>query len=183
MVRFFRRKQQEAIEEPPEGATAPSAPEQPVAAEPAEAIEAPHDVEDAVEKTRRTWFSRIGSMFRRGLDDELWDELEETLIAADTGVETTVKVLENLKERVRAEGIRDPEQAEEALKEELLSILEVDSRPGRLWAPSEGLRTTLRQAQGEREGESGAVPKPAVILVIGVNGTGKTTSIAKLARR
>jgi fused signal recognition particle receptor len=177
MVRFFRRKQQEAVEEAPEGATAPAAPEQPVAAEPAEAVEAPHDVEHAVEKTRRTWFSRIGGMFRRGLDDELWDELEETLIAADTGVETTVKVLENLKERVKEEGIRDPEQAEEALKEVLLSILEVDSQPGKLWGPAGGLRAALGQAQREQP----AVPKPAVVLVIGVNGTGKTTNIAKLA--
>ncbi len=181
MVRFFRRKQQEAPTEAPaepaEGATASAD------AEPAEAVG--HGVEQAVERTRRTWFSRIGGMFRRGLDDELWDELEETLIAADTGVETTVKLLENLKERVREEGVRDPEQAEEALKEELLSILQVDSQPGRLWAPSMGAgdlkvapthpSTGLRTSGGE------APPKPAVILVIGVNGTGKTTSIAKLA--
>jgi fused signal recognition particle receptor len=176
MVRFFRRKQQEAVEE---GTEAPAAPEQPaVADEPSEAIEAPKGVEDAVEKTRRTWFSRIGGLFRRGLDDELWDELEETLIAADTGVETTVKVLENLKERVKAEGIRDPEQAEEALKEELLSILEVESTPGRLWGPAGGAGDlTVAPTMGVGM----EVPKPAVILVIGVNGTGKTTSIAKLA--
>ena len=201
-MRFFRRKKQETpfdkaqdrVEEAPEPAEAA---EQPVAAEPsatAEATEAVgHDVEEAVERTRRTWFSRIGGMFRRGLDDELWDELEETLIAADTGVETTVKVLENLKERVKAEGIRDPEQAEEALKEELLSILQVDSQPGRLWGPSDRSSfdsppkaggEAARPSTGLRmsgEGERGEVPKPAVILVIGVNGTGKTTSIAKLA--
>jgi fused signal recognition particle receptor len=183
MVRFFRRKQEGAAAPAETVEEAPEAPEQPAAAEPSEAVEAPKDVEHAVERTRRTWFSRIGGMFRRGLDDELWDELEETLIAADTGVETTVKVLENLKERVKVEGIRDPEQAEEALKEELLSILEVDSHPGTLWGPAAGssfdrLRTTLRQP-AEDGGQS--VPKPAVILVIGVNGTGKTTSIAKLA--
>ncbi len=172
MVRFFRRKQQGAAA--PAGPT--EAPEQPAVAEPPEAAEAAKDVEHAVEKTRRTWFSRIGGMFRRGLDDELWDELEETLIAADTGVETTVKVLENLKERVKVEGIRDPEQAEEALKEELLSILEVDAHPGRLWGPSDGSSfDSPLKAGGE------APPKPAVVLVIGVNGTGKTTSIAKLA--
>jgi fused signal recognition particle receptor len=182
MVRFFRRKQQEA---PAEAVEAPEGAEQPVAAEPPEAVEAPKGVEEAVERTRRTWFSRIGGMFRRGLDDELWDELEETLIAADTGVETTVKVLENLKERVRAEGIRDPEQAEEALKEELLSILEVDSQPGRLWGASMvagDLKVApTHPSTGLRVSGDEAVPKPAVILVIGVNGTGKTTGIAKLA--
>ena len=181
MVRFFRRKQEGAAApaepvETPEGAQAPVAPEQPAAAEPSDAVEAPKDVEYAVERTRHTWFSRIGDMFRRGLDDELWDELEETLIAADTGVETTVKVLENLKERVKEEAIRDPEQAEEALKEELLSILEVDSQPGKLWGA--GARSSF-DSPPKAGGE--AVPKPAVVLVIGVNGTGKTTGIAKLA--
>ena len=147
MVRFFRRKK-EAPEAPEaaEGVEAPEAdaPEAveaheadaPEAVEVPAAEEVPKSVEQAVERTRRTWFSRIGGMFRRGLDDELWAELEETLIAADTGVETTVKLLENLKERVKEEGIRDPEQAQEALREELLSILDVDSRLGRLWGPA-----------------------------------------------
>jgi fused signal recognition particle receptor len=179
MVRFFRRKQQDAVEEGVEGAEAPAV------AEPSEAVEAGKGVEEAVEKTRRTWFSRIGGMFRRGLDDELWDELEETLIAADTGVETTIKVLENLKERVKEEGIRDPEEAEEALKEVLLSILEVDSRPGKLWGPSMGAGdikvASTRPSTELRVSGDEAIPKPAVILVIGVNGTGKTTNIAKLA--
>ena len=203
MVRFFRRKhpdglpgqgcppeQQEAPVEAVEEPEAAAAPERPVAGEPAGAVEAPKGVEYAVEKTRRTWFSRIGGMFRRGLDDELWDELEETLIAADTGVETTVKVLENLKERVKAEGIRDPEQAEEALKEELLSILEVDAPPGKLWGVAMGAGdlkvapthpSTELRVSGEGEAQDERLPKPAVVLVIGVNGTGKTTSIAKLA--
>ncbi|MCH7999841.1 MAG: signal recognition particle-docking protein FtsY [Chloroflexi bacterium] len=193
MVRFFRRKKdvpEEVIESPPEAdATVESAgrvetPEAPEA-------EAPKSVEQAVERTRRTWFSRIGGLFRRGLDDELWVELEEMLIAADTGVETTVKLLDNLKARVKEEGIRDPEQAQQALREELLAILDVEARLGRLWGPAAGdpsagpttgLRMggepqALRQAQGERL----PVPKPAVVLVVGVNGTGKTTSIGKLA--
>ncbi len=162
MVRFFRRKG-----EPSEPAPSPEAP---VPAEGVEAADAPKDVEHAVERTRRTWFSRIGGMFRRGLDEELWEELEETLIAADTGVETTVKLLETLKERVREESIRDPERAQEALREELLAILDVDSRLGRLWGPA-----AHAAADGER------MPKPAIVLVVGVNGTGKTTSIGKLA--
>src|SRR3990172_13347929 len=128
MVRFFRRKREGGAE----------APEAPAVAEPPEAVEPPKTVEYAVEKTRRSWFSRIGGMFRRGLDDELWDELEETLIAADTGVETTVKVLQNLRARVKEEGIYDPEQAEAVLKEELLSVLEVDANQGKLWGPSMG---------------------------------------------
>ena len=205
MVRFFRRKK--GAEEAPEAAEAdaPEAVEAPEADAP-EAVEAPaaeevpKSVEQAVERTRRTWFSRIGGMFRRGLDDELWAELEETLIAADTGVETTVKLLENLKERVKEEGIRDPEQAQEALREELLSILDVDSRLGRLWGPASadpsaelsersigvrnadrtGATTGLRIGGAAQDGGA-EFPKPAVVLVVGVNGTGKTTSIGKLA--
>ncbi len=203
MVRFFRRKK-EASESPPESevseqveepveapeAEAPEAVEAPEAAEPGDA-EAPKSVEQAVERTRRTWFSRIGGLFRRGLDDELWAELEEMRIAADTGVETTVKLLENLKERVKEESIRDPEQAQEALREELLAILDVEARLGRLWGPASGdpsaeLRTGpttgLRMGGEAQDGPSTAeFPKPAVVLVVGVNGTGKTTSIGKLA--
>ncbi len=193
MVRFFRRKK--GTEEAPE-ADAPEAVEAPVDEE------APKSVEQAVERTRRTWFSRIGGMFRRGLDDELWAELEEMLIAADTGVETTVKLLENLKERVKEESIREPEQAQKALREELLAILDVDSRLGRLWGPASsdpsaelsergigvrkadrtGPATGLRMGREAQDGSSTAeFPKPAVVLVVGVNGTGKTTSIGKLA--
>jgi fused signal recognition particle receptor len=201
MVRFFRRKK-EAPESPPEvevseqavepvevpEAEVAEAVEAPEAGEPA-GEEAPKSVEHAVERTRRTWFSRIGGLFRRGLGDELWAELEEMLIAADTGVETTVKLLENLKERVKEESIREPEQAQEALREELLAILDVDSRLGRLWGPASGdpspeLRTGpttgLRMGGEARDGRAEA-PKPAVVLVVGVNGTGKTTSIGKLA--
>jgi len=215
MVRFFRRKGEEPSEPPP----SPEAPVAPEAAEPAEAAaEAPATVDQAVERTRRTWFSRIGGMFRRGLDDELWEELEETLIAADTGVQTTLKVLEGLRERVKTEGIRDPAVAEEALKGALLATLEVNGdHRGQLWGdggaemggPGAGL--ALRQAQGERtsgggagdalreplrpgsgqaqgertrveaKGERTSGKRPAIILVVGVNGTGKTTSIGKLA--
>jgi fused signal recognition particle receptor len=105
-------------------------------------------------------------MFRRGLNDELWDELEETLVAADTGVQTTMKVIEDVRERVKREGIKDPEQALGVLKEDLITTLEVDTGRGRIW-----------HSNGHKE----ALPKPAIILVVGVNGTGKTTSIGKLA--
>jgi fused signal recognition particle receptor len=210
MVRFFRRKSEEPFDsaqdrpsEPPSPPEAPAPAEAADATEAAQpvaetAAEAPASVEQAVERTRRTWFSRIGGMFRRGLDDQLWEELEETLIAADAGVETTLKVLDGLRERVKSEGIRDPEQAQEALKGELLATLEVNSSArGQLWGdggsdmegPGGGL--ALREPQGERTsgeaqgdpstGSGRAVPRPAIILVVGVNGTGKTTSIGKLA--
>ena len=188
MVRFFRRKSEQPPEPPP-------SPEAPAPAEPAEAAEAPEPVaeaaaeapatvEQAVERTRRTWFSRIGGMFRRGLDDELWEELEETLIAADTGVETTLKVLDGLRERVKSEGIRDPEEAQEALKGELRATLEVDAdHRGQLWGPGGAFAgdPSASSGQGLEVAPTAQAPKPAIILVVGVNGTGKTTSIGKLA--
>ncbi|TMG03508.1 MAG: signal recognition particle-docking protein FtsY [Chloroflexi bacterium] len=168
MVRLFRRKKDEepiGAEEDAAGVTAVT--EGPVP--PPEAT-APEDeaapVDQAVERTRRTWFSRIGGMFRRGLNEELWEELEETLVAADTGVTTTIKVIDDLRERVKQESIRDPEQALGVLKEDLIATLEVDTGRGQIWH-SNGHRQTL--------------PRPAIILVVGVNGTGKTTSIGKLA--
>jgi len=168
MVRLFRRKKDEepiGAEEDAAGVTAVT--EGPVP--PPEAT-APEDeaapVDQAVERTRRTWFSRIGGMFRRGLNEELWEELEETLVAADTGVTTTIKVIDDLRERVKQESIRDPEQALGVLKEDLIATLQVDTGRGQIWH-SNGHRQTL--------------PRPAIILVVGVNGTGKTTSIGKLA--
>ena len=130
------------------------------------------DVEErtaaALGRTRRGFFGRLFGAFERSqIDDELWDELEEILISADAGVETTEKVLEATKRRVRKEGLKQPEEAREALRLELIDLLESAPPRGQLW---------LDEPDAER-GFS-----PAVILVIGVNGVGKTTSIAKLAK-
>ena len=178
-MRFFRKKKEAdgaPEEQPAEGQEQAAAPEgrpppaiaeaEPAPAAAVEATEAAVPVEEAVERTRKTWFGRIGGMFKRGLNDQLWDELEETLISADTGVQTTLKILNDLKDRVRKESIKDPDIALGALKEDLISILQVDRGQGRIWH-SNGLHEEW--------------PKPAVILVVGVNGTGKTTSIGKLA--
>ena len=115
----------------------------------------------AVEKTRSTWFGRVAGVFSRGqLDDETWDELEELLIGADVGVGPTQRLLERLKERVREERTSRTEDAVEILKQEMVDILTVDGG-----------------------GSSLAVDQPPlVLLIVGVNGAGKTTSIAKIAR-
>ena len=87
------------------------------------------------------------------------------LIGADTGVATAEKVLERLRERVASERLREPAAVRSALQEELVAILQASEPRGRLW----------------RNGDAESPPKPAIILVVGVNGTGKTTTIAKLA--
>ena len=123
------------------------------------------NTEVAVDRTRRAWFSRISNVFQRSeIDDELWDELEELLIAADTGMETTEDVLRYCREQVRELGLKQPEEVREVLKDEMEDILLAVDEKGALWGSG-----------------GNAVSPPAVILVIGVNGVGKTTSIAKLA--
>jgi len=167
MVRLFRRKKDEEPAGTDEETGQPEAEIDEIApVSEMETLDAATAVDQAVERTRRTWFSRIGGMFRRGLNEELWEELEETLVAADTGVTTTMKVIDDLRERVKRESIRDPEQALGVLKEDLIETLEVDTGRGQIW-----------HSNGQRE----TLPKPAIILVVGVNGTGKTTSIGKLA--
>ncbi|HEV8574949.1 MAG TPA: signal recognition particle-docking protein FtsY [Dehalococcoidia bacterium] len=168
MVRLFRRKKDEgeATDGGDDAGLVVEAEAAAAAAGSGIGDEAAAPVEQAVERTRRTWFGRIGGMFRRGLSEELWEELEETLVAADTGVATTLKVIDDVKERVKQESIRDPEQALNVLKEDLIATLEVDTGRGRIW---------------HSNGHHATPPKPAIILVVGVNGTGKTTSIGKLA--
>lgn len=115
----------------------------------------------AAAKTRGTWFGHISSLFRdTRLDDELWEELEELLVAADVGMGTTQNLLGRVKQRVRDERVERPEPALDLLKREMVSTLAID-------APE-----PLRTGDGALQ----------VVLMVGVNGAGKTTSIAKLAQ-
>jgi len=122
----------------------------------------------ALTRTRRGFFGRLLGVFERSeIDQSLWDELEEILIGADVGVETTTKLLDAVRQRVRKEGLKRPEEAREALREELIALLRRARAKGQLWVDEPVADRTF---------------SPAVILVVGVNGVGKTTSIAKLAR-
>jgi fused signal recognition particle receptor len=116
--------------------------------------------EQGVKCSRESWFGKIAGLLSRSkIEDSTWDELEELLIAADVGVSTTDKLLKTVKKKVKEEKLDDGESVRNALKDEIIRILTVD-------AP---------QTAGS---ESGALK---VILLVGVNGSGKTTSIAKLA--
>jgi len=116
--------------------------------------------EQGVKRTREAWWGRVVHLFDRStLGDELWEALEELLISADVGVSTTAKLIERLKQRVEGEKIKETAEARTALKQEIVSLLTV---AGEQPFPSENGRV-------------------GVILVVGVNGVGKTTSIAKLA--
>ena len=115
--------------------------------------------ERALKRSRDTWFSRAMHLFDRpAIDEAVWDELEELLISADVGVNTTEKLIEKVKQRAKEEKISQGLMVRSILKSEMVNILNIDTQ-------EKPLMTTL----------------PRVTLVIGVNGGGKTTSIAKLA--
>ena len=114
---------------------------------------------EGLRRTREAWQERISAVFDRPQFDEgLWEELEEVLIAGDVGVATSLKLVERTRERVRQERLKDAAAVRGAMAQEMVRILGEGPPPFAL-----------------REG------RPAVLLVVGVNGTGKTTSIAKLA--
>lgn len=119
--------------------------------------------QEGLKKSRETWFGRLASVFRGPrLEDAVWAEAEEVLLGADAGFATTQELLTRTREQVQREQVRDPQRALELLKEEMLSLLR---------QPDHG-----PQMVGD-----GPLPKPLVVLVVGVNGVGKTTSIAKLS--
>lgn len=109
----------------------------------------------------------LAVLSRDRLTEDDWDELEETLLLADVGAGPTTELIDALRTRVRVEGLADPAQARALLREQLLAIVD----------PT--LDRSLRTEPGT--GADGA-PVPAVLLVVGVNGTGKTTTVGKLAR-
>jgi fused signal recognition particle receptor len=122
----------------------------------------------AVEKTRETLSERIDTVFqgRKVIDAELLDELEEALIAADIGVPTTLDILENVRRGVTRKEINDIDALKASIKDQLLTILRASEREG--------------VASEESVPESVA---PYVLMIVGVNGVGKTTTIGKLAQR
>ena len=112
-------------------------------------------------KTREALSDTLGSVFSgfSEIDDDFYDELEESLILADLGVDTAVKATDLLRKRIREQHIKTTEEAKNALKEILVEMLNV----------------------GDTELDLST--NPSVILVIGVNGVGKTTTIGKIATR
>ena len=125
--------------------------------------------ERGVKKSKEAWFGKITRLFDKGsLGEEIWDELEELLISADVGVETTIKLLDRVKQRVKTDKLTEPSQIKSALKGEMVDLLIIPN----------SLRHSAPFASCHSEHSEESLQ---VILVVGVNGSGKTTSIAKLA--
>lgn len=117
-------------------------------------------VQQGLKKSRESWYSRVAQMVQRSrLDEETWEELEEMLISADVGVASATQLIESTRSRASASGARNVEDVMEILKGEIVDALGV----------------------GEPADTPAVEAKPHVVLTVGVNGVGKTTSIAKLA--
>ncbi len=118
-------------------------------------------LKNGLNKTKKSFDEKINNVFSsfRKVDEDFLEELEEILIMSDIGMDTSVKIINQLRERMKKEKIEDEEDVKKALREEMQKILEVTD-------VSLHLNT-----------------KPSVILVVGVNGVGKTTSIGKIANR
>jgi len=117
-------------------------------------------LKEGLSKTRSNITSRVDEIIKyyREIDDEFFEELEEALIMADVGIQTTQEIIEYIRKKVKEEKIGDAEKIKDILKDKVASVLE----------------------EGSHELE---LPSPTVILVVGVNGVGKTTTIGKLANR
>ncbi len=118
-------------------------------------------LKERLSKTRSNIVGRLDRIFfgKKEITEEVLDEIEEVLFTSDIGVETAQKIIDNVREKVSRKELNDPERLKEALKEEILNILK--SAPEKEILYPKG--------------------KPLVIMMVGVNGVGKTTTIGKLA--
>ncbi|QXQ12163.1 signal recognition particle-docking protein FtsY [Paeniglutamicibacter sp. Y32M11] len=152
----------------------PSTEEATLAEEKLDTVRVPTDIPEPVQgrlARLRARLAKSNNVLGKGLlallsqdkiDEDVWDEIEETLLLADLGTEPTLELVDALRERVKVEGSRDPQRVHDMLREELLKL--VDPTMDRNFIP-------VRHAD-----------RPNVIMVVGVNGVGKTTTVGKLAR-
>ncbi|OQY47814.1 MAG: signal recognition particle-docking protein FtsY [Anaerolineaceae bacterium 4572_78] len=116
-------------------------------------------IRDSLSKTRNNFMGHISNLFAKNdISDDLWDELEEVLIQSDVGVDTTLSLVETVKNRVKEEHIKQTDEAKNVLKEEM----------GKLISSNKPLELDRKRLL-------------TVVMVVGVNGSGKTTTAAKLA--
>lgn len=160
------------VEEPTvdEDAVAEPEPEPEVVAEPEVELETPAPAAGRLARLRAR-LAKSNNVFSKGLlallsqddiDEDVWDEIEETLLMSDLGADPAMELVDRLKERVTIEGAQEADSVREMLREELIAMVD----------PSMDRRLTATRKDD----------KPAVMMIVGVNGVGKTTTVGKLAR-
>lgn len=160
------------VEEPTveEHAVAEPEPEPEIVAEPEIELETPAPAAGRLARLRAR-LAKSNNVFSKGLlallsqddiDEDVWDEIEETLLMSDLGADPAMELVDRLKERVTIEGAQEADSVREMLREELIAMVD----------PSMDRRLTATRKDD----------KPAVMMVVGVNGVGKTTTVGKLAR-
>ncbi len=165
MLKWFRKKEDEL----PEGLPNGSSEKNPASGESISQAEEPqgnrkgffHRLKERLTKTRESFVGRVDQLVlgKKEIDEDLLDELEEILITSDLGVDTTQALIALVQQKVKRRELDNPERLRETLQEEILRFLEATTPP------------------------SNHLSKPLIILVIGVNGVGKTTTIGKLAHQ
>ena len=122
-------------------------------------------LDKGLEKTKQSFFTKLGKAVvgKSKVDEEVLDELEEVLIASDVGVETTLKIIERIEARVKRDKYLNTSELDTILREEIVALLQEN------------------QSADVSDFETDFATKPHVIMVVGVNGVGKTTTIGKLA--
>ncbi|MEN9743803.1 MAG: hypothetical protein RLZZ65_1608 [Bacteroidota bacterium] len=124
-------------------------------------------LDQGLEKTKQTFFSKLTRLLvgKSRVDQDVLDELEEILITADVGVETTLKIIERIESRVSKDRVINSEELNQILRDEIIALLEENAA----------------NFQGQLKVDKPADGNPYVLMVVGVNGVGKTTTIGKLA--
>ncbi len=155
MFSFFKSKK-----DPADSGEIPAKPDAELKSKPEESISFASKLKHGLSRTRQNLGKQLSGLFGGGkIDEELYEELETILLTSDIGVNATHQLLENLRKQVKRDALTDSIQLKQALKESLIAMLEPLAQP---------LNTTTH--------------KPFVIMITGVNGVGKTTSIGKLAK-
>lgn len=117
--------------------------------------------EQGLAKTKKTWFGRLSRFFTQpNIDPAVWEDLEEALIGADVGLDLSEQLVERTRERIKSEGLEKSQDLKEVLRAEMITLI------------GDADRSSTDESSAKK-----------IILVVGVNGSGKTTSIAKLAYR
>ncbi|MFO7701529.1 MAG: signal recognition particle-docking protein FtsY [Psychroflexus maritimus] len=122
-------------------------------------------LDDGLEKTKSSFFDKLGKAVagKSSVDDEVLDDLEEVLISSDVGVDTTIKIINRIEARVARDKYLGADELNVILREEIAGLLKASEKENQVVQPSNEVKT------------------PFVIMVVGVNGVGKTTTIGKLA--